>query len=202
MRRYLYFLGAIAFDEPSPRRFEAARSLIIALRETPLSPACRAAVDGLEQQLHMAPALACEHARLFVLGNPTVVAHPYAAYWLEGRLLGDVTIEVARRMQAFGFSVTPDSGLLPDHIVSELEFLALLAEQDTSESREAAQSFITRHMRHWVPGFIDALRQAEPSLHPFYSASVDLLDALMACGVENRIPARAIQRPYHENILN
>lgn len=202
MRSYLYLLGAIAFDEPTASRFEAARSLIIALREQPLRPGCREAVQQLERQLHMAPALASEHAWLFVLGNPTVVAHPYAAYWLEGQLMGESTLSVDRRMQAFGFSVAPDSGLMPDHIVSELEFLALLSEQDTPESRAAAQSFVAGHMHHWVPRFIEALRQADPPLHPFYSASVDLLDALMACGLETRVPAQAVQRPFAPTILN
>ncbi|RLK51077.1 TorA maturation chaperone TorD [Alkalispirillum mobile] len=179
MRNYLYLLGAIIFDAPSPGRFEAARSLTTALRAQDLPAGHAAIVERIDSELTLTPQLACEHSRLFVLGNPDVAAQPYAAYWLEGQLMGECTVNVARHMEAFGFGVDRASGLLPDHIVAELEFLALLSDLETPAARDALEAFNDQHLVRWVPLFTRALRRADPAPHPLYAAAADLLDLLL-----------------------
>jgi TorA maturation chaperone TorD len=179
MRSSLYLLAAVLFDEPRAELRDARRSLIarVAYRSpnqarwvAPLLEISDARLN--EEQLRI------EYARLFVLAQPRVVAQPYGSCWLEPdrQLMGNTTIEVRNMMREHGLAPDAHSGLLPDHIVCELEFMAWLAEQeDTQDTQEV---LLQRHLGIWVPRFLDALDTCEPPR--FYRMAARYLREVLA----------------------
>ena len=98
----------------------------------------------------LADALAEEYTRLFVGPHHH---HPPSEGLArgDGQLLGDRAIEVRLAYQAAGYEPIADSGLLPDHISMELDFVAVLIER---EAAEAAREFVRTHLNAWVPGWV------------------------------------------------
>jgi TorA maturation chaperone TorD len=164
MRTNLYLLAAGLFDQPDHEHTGRLRGLLLEL-------AARLAVDEED--------IAAEYTRLFVLAVPQVAAQPFGSCWLEPErgLMGRTTVEVREMMAAHGLE--PARGLLPDHIVSELEFMAWLsAEEAHADTRETQRHLLNEHLARWVPRFNAALRAARPS--PRFLLAADLLDRLLA----------------------
>lgn len=138
----------------------------------------RRMLESLAHDLDAGQASETEYNRLFVLSFPHAVVQPYGSHWLEQdrRLLGASALEVREMMAAHGLAVREESGLMPDHIVSELEFMAYLASQgDTTLA--AQEQLLDRHLARWVPKFTAALREARPS--SYYQLAADFLDRLI-----------------------
>lgn len=102
-------------------------------------------------------------------GPGAPAAPPYASYYLNnGRLMGPEAVAV-RRFYA-QWQAIPDLGISipPDHIALEFGFLAYLAqraaEAESEDERQAALAasyeFLTRHVRPWLPRFLQALEGA------------------------------------------
>ncbi len=178
-RTALYCLAAGLFDQPDEARNQTILELIRQLAQLPGSSGpWRTLLVGLAQAVQCDLEEAqTEYARLFILSFPEVAAQPYGSYWLEAdhRLFASSTEEVARLMGDHGVVVDPESGLLPDHLVAELEFMAFLADQ--GEATWSAQRRLFDHLARWVPPFLAALRAAAPS--PRYSGAADLLERLL-----------------------
>jgi TorA maturation chaperone TorD len=183
MRSELYLFASGLFNQPTKERLAGLQNLLthtksIAEPDVPW----RETLIALEPELNYNEELETEYSRLFILAVPAVPAQPFGAYWLENDqcLLGDSTLEVKNMMVSHGIEVTQNSGLLPDHIVSELEFMAYLADNDEQETWQTQQQLFVQHIHRWMPQFTEALRAANPAPIAYYRLAADYLDQLIA----------------------
>lgn len=116
-----------------------------------------------------------EYTRLFINGFPRAVAPPYGSVYLEkdGLVFGETTSDVLQFYHQTGFTLKEDLKDLPDHIAHELEFMAILANQEGQASggekiklEEVQMHFFSRFILPWVPVFCH--RIAEQSRSDFY----------------------------------
>lgn len=116
--------------------------------------------------------LQIEYTRLFINGVPHVVAPPYGSVYQDKSLQGPHAEKTRNFYQEHGFDVV-DVTEPPDHIVNQLEFMALLS----SKGEEAAMNeFLQRIFLPWFPKFEARVRQE--AKHPFYSVITQLIDYL------------------------
>lgn len=176
----LYFLASGLFNQPTPARIDDLRRLLNELLQTipqnaPELPILRA----LKPQLHYNEDLETEYSRLFILAFPNLPVQPFASYWLESdhSLMGNSTLEIKNMMAEHGIEVAEHSGLLPDHLVSELEFIAYLASQDDEKARQTQRQLLEQHCACWMPQFIVALNEVNPM--PYYQLAADFLKQLI-----------------------
>ncbi len=126
-----------------------------------------------------------EYHRLFV-GPYRLPAPPYASIYLEpGRILmGPSTLEVLKRYEEAGFRLSPALKELPDHVTTELLFMACLALEEAEAWRrgdaEAAatvlqreRAFLTDHLVRWIPRFSEQILVS--TAEPFYQLLARLL---------------------------
>lgn len=136
--------------------------------------------------------LETEYVRLFVNDFPTLRAPPYESFYQEGRMMGKAAVDSLSIYEEDGLTLQKD-GELPDHIVSQLEYLLFLClgekkaeeEQDAVLSgrfRQRKRSFYERHIMNWVPEFCSRVR-TESSV-PYYRVMARLLKNFLA--LENR----------------
>jgi len=127
------------------------------------------------------PAMAREYTRLFIDAFPHVIAPPYGSIYLEknGLVCGKSTSEVLRFFHETSFPLTEDLKDLPDHIAHELEFMGILAGEESQASgnekiklEEIQMNFLCRLILPWVPTFCEKV--AEHSRSPFYRYLVNL----------------------------
>jgi len=111
-----------------------------------------------------------EHTRLFINAVPSVLAPPYASVYahVDGTLYGPIAEKTKDFYKEKGYSLAQED--LPDHIVYELEFLAILAEQN----QEDCEEFLKTLFLPWFPHFYD--RVLAEGHHPFYPVVVRLID--------------------------
>ena len=129
--------------------------------------------------------LAGEYNRLF---SQSVAVTPYETSYVaadKGVQLG----RLAALMEAFGVRSRGEEHESPDHIGSELEFMAFLCVKEAAhqaetrlEGQEAYQAvrqaqalFVQEHLGLWAPVFAERLRRA--TRHPFYALLADVLPA-------------------------
>jgi len=122
--------------------------------------------------------------RLFV-GPAALVAPPYASAYLEpeGLVMGEVTLRAREVYRRLGL-VSPLEGALPDdHLALELD--ALLAMDRASRAgapEELAllrRSFLTDHLRRWVPSFCSRVAAAPDVPEPLRA-----VQGLLECWLE------------------
>ena len=83
-------------------------------------------------------------------------------------MMQDAADEVRRIYAAFGLSVE-ESGVMPDHIGIELNFLALVDERAGDEDGQRSdwirigQRFLNDHLTKWVPQFTADMEMAADS---------------------------------------
>jgi len=101
-------------------------------------------------------ALAEEFTRLF---EGPVGRHPPLAGLACGddEFLGPRARELIEAYRSADLEPDPTSGLLPDHLSVELDFVATLLER--GQAKDAAE-FVARHMANWVPAWIDGVGAA------------------------------------------
>ncbi|OGP54574.1 MAG: hypothetical protein A2162_10350 [Deltaproteobacteria bacterium RBG_13_52_11b] len=132
------------------------------------------AISGSEEGGQLA--MVREYTRLFIDSCPHVIAPPYGSIYLEkqGRDSAETATEVLHFYHEAGFTVKENLRDLPDHIAHELEFMGLLADQESRASgggrirmEEVQLDFLSRYIIPWVPLFCKKV--TEQSLLPFYS---------------------------------
>ena len=116
--------------------------------------------------------LQVEYTRLFINGVPHVVAPPYGSVYIDKSLQGLHAEKTLRFYRQHGY-VMRDDAELPDHLIHQLEFLAILAEKnDIAASNEFLQTLFLP----WFSRFETRVRQE--AKHPFYSVIAQLIDYL------------------------
>lgn len=112
-----------------------------------------------------------EHTRLFINAIPHVVAAPYASvhYKGDGTLYGIIAEQTKKFYREKGFALAKESDL-PDHIVYELEFLAILANED----HEGQKKFLRSLFTPWFEIFKSKV--LEEAHHPYYRVVMNLID--------------------------
>jgi len=91
---------------------------------------------------------------LFEAGLPQPRCPLLESAWLLNRPAGDVVLENKLFYQNFGLEI--DCRAAPDHLLTQLEFLAWLdhceaaGNGDASSIRRARAEFLERHLAHWV----------------------------------------------------
>lgn len=188
MRAHLYLLGAALFDTPRQENHEAVRALMWrVIYRSPVDARWVAPLLEIADAHQDIEALRSEHTRLFAPGQPSV--QPYGSYWLEGEQsrTGRSAIEVSALMRRHGLDAERHAGLPSDHLVTELEFMAYLADREPLEPTRATQAVLLHdHLALWVPRFTSALRASEPPL--YYRMAAHFLREVIARD-GRRIPA-------------
>ncbi len=127
--------------------------------------------DEKGEQLTMAR----EYTRLFINAFPYVIAPPYGSIYLEkeGVVSVKMTPEVLRFYHEAGFILEENLHDVPDHITHELEFMGILAGEESRASgnekiklEEIQMNFLSRFILPWVPTFCEKV--VEHSHYPFY----------------------------------
>lgn len=187
-------LLARLFDYPDARLVEELRSgelqqelersigavAPLLLRECSLRE--QAAVPELQE-------LAAEYSRLFYFGErdtPLCSLH-------EGEHRGhrmEVMEKVLRYYTHFGLRIASTPNEMPDHLVSELEFLHFLSFQeeryrrhgmDGEAFRRARTDFLCAHPKAWMRGFCE--RIADTTRLPFYQDCARLLAGFLGAAL-------------------
>lgn len=127
--------------------------------------ALASAVDPLE-------ALQVEYTRLFINGVPHVIAPPYGSVYIDKSLQGLHTEKTLQFYTAYGYTLKDDADL-PDHLIHQLEFLSLLADENDATTEA---EFLQTIFLPWFSQFHARVKQE--SKHPFYSVIVQLIDYL------------------------
>ncbi len=91
----------------------------------------------------------------------------------RGLLMGDSALHMAALFQSAGLEAPEEFGACPDHLVLELELLALLYRATTD--REVKQ-FVGDHL-DWIPEMKKKLMECQP--HPFYRSAVEALELFL-----------------------
>jgi TorA maturation chaperone TorD len=114
--------------------------------------------------------LQVEHTRLFINAVPHVAAPPYASVYMDkaGQLYGKLAEKTKEYYRQWGFELVHSENP-PDHIVHELEFLALVHK----ESQEGEETFLIKFFRPWFSIFSD--RVLESAHQPFYQIILRLI---------------------------
>ncbi|WP_363466758.1 TorD/DmsD family molecular chaperone [Halogeometricum borinquense] len=143
---------------------EPTETLISAVNDGALTPLL-GPLDSIE--LHD---LRSEHARLFI-GPAGPPCPPYESVYRDGdgdgfgEVMGPATVAVERWYHSFGVENRPEQADLPDHVVTELEFCAHLAERGLDDRLD---QFLDEHLRRWVVDLCDRVEAETRS--PFYAA--------------------------------
>ncbi|MBU0960241.1 MAG: molecular chaperone TorD family protein [Proteobacteria bacterium] len=114
--------------------------------------------------------LQVEYTRLFINGVPHVVAPPYASVYMDKALQGTFAGNTLAFYREKGFDMDQNADL-PDHLIHELEFLSLLAEEKDFAGEE---KFLTKLFRPWYQKFY--ARVTEEAHHPYFRVVVMLID--------------------------
>lgn len=145
------------------------------------------------EQAEFRDGLDAEYVRLFVNDFPVLCAPPYESFYQEGRVMGKAAVDCRSIYAADGLALQ-EKGELPDHIVSQLEYLLFvcLGEARAAEEgdaalcsmlRERARSFYTHHVMTWVPEFCTRIRTQ--SSVPYYKVMAKLLKKFTAMESRN-----------------
>ncbi|WP_458208019.1 TorD/DmsD family molecular chaperone [Haladaptatus sp. NG-SE-30] len=117
--------------------------------------------------------LRTEYTRLFI-GPAGPPCPPYESVYRDredgdefGPVNGPATVAIRRWYQEFGVHPAPDHSDLPDHIATELEFAAYLADEGVPEQLD---QFLDEHLRAWTDAFLTQVK-AE-TREKFYAALV------------------------------
>lgn len=161
----------------------------------------------LQNVVHDAAALdadewADEHNRLF---EGSVICPVNETAYVR-RDKGAILADIQGFCGAFGFAIAPDVGEKADHMVGELELVAMLlvmladarhrADDEAAQVTEQALSaFAADHLGEWLCAFCERLRQA--ARLPLYRHAADLLEQTWrTVTVRQSLPAPEASAPY------
>lgn len=91
----------------------------------------------------------------------------------QGLVMGDSALHMTELYERLSLEIPEAFRSTPDHLVLELEFLALLYR---SGAREQVGQFIADHL-DWIEALRQAVEKANP--HPFYRNAILLVDSFL-----------------------
>ncbi len=91
----------------------------------------------------------------------------------KGLIMGDCAIHLRDIYRALSLDVPEEFKSTPDHVILELEFLALLYRHGSDEQ---IQRFIDDHL-DWIPDLREAVEQAQPDR--FYRSVIAMIDVFL-----------------------
>ncbi len=130
-------------------------------------------------------ALEAEYLAAFELGRATAAVPLYEGLHRGGQGREGVLEELLRFFEFFDVKLSDSDREFPDHLVTELEFLAWLClqeqearseERDAASFQRAARDFLDRHLAAWLPEFRRKLAATETA----YAQYVPMLEGLVA----------------------
>jgi putative dimethyl sulfoxide reductase chaperone len=113
--------------------------------------------------------LQIDYTRLFITGVPHVLAPPYGSVYIDKSLQGQHTAKTLKFYHDHGFAMAADADL-PDHIIHQLEFLSLLADDN---DQQAEHEFLVNIFLSWFQHFAKKVQCAAG--YPLYPAVVQLI---------------------------
>ncbi len=109
-----------------------------------------------------------DYTRLFINGVPHVIAPPYASVYIDGTLNSTTADKTREYFRKKGFDITTQE--FPDHIVTELDFMALMEDEQEGSSDE----FVRVYFRPWFDKFRDlVVKEAEAN---YIRSAVEVID--------------------------
>ncbi len=114
--------------------------------------------------------LQVEYTRLFITHYPHTVAPPFGSVYMDHALQSKFTEKTASFYKIKNFSLV-DSSIPPDHLVTELEFLALLT---STQDRDGEIQFLNDLFRPWFKRFQQQITSVP--CHPYYRIMIQLID--------------------------
>ncbi|MGC9105982.1 MAG: TorD/DmsD family molecular chaperone [Thermoprotei archaeon] len=90
-------------------------------------------------------ALATEFTRCLINDYGGLKCPPYESWYREGTIYGRVVADLLRLYAQYGLNPERE---MPDHIATELEFVAFLL---FAGQNEVAEEFLARHLLVWAP---------------------------------------------------
>ncbi|MCP4539764.1 MAG: molecular chaperone TorD family protein [Chloroflexi bacterium] len=172
----------------------------IALNEQALGKIADRLLDALEisqDEQQAGQTLEIEYNRLFVgPGRPQVA--PYESVYRDPRgLMGTTMQTVAQRYAQAGLGISSDRHDLPDHVATELGFMAYLAMQEAESNKSEAKTwaeqehaFLRDHLGTWLPHFCQQVQ--ESSRHPFYTALAELTDTFVSLDMQQFVGGTSV----------
>jgi TorA maturation chaperone TorD len=190
-RARAYQLLALGFSPPSVKLDELSAPIAEILRDAnpsllwfALEDRIKALEASIEAQFSDTAFVRAEYHRLFV-GPYSLVVPPYESMYRATApiVMGESTLDVMKQYEQAGFLLSPSYKDLPDHIAAELEFMALLCEEEEAawQSDDLSQAvklssrqetFLRDHLVQWIPDIASKLLASTTS--PFYRALASL----------------------------
>lgn len=179
IRSAIYQIFAIVYEYPDKEMVAEIRSGLIAnrLKEVLVlaDPKMIAGAnwDALCDAGADAEALQIEFTRLFDVGTSGPPCTLYGGEYTGARM--QVMEELVRFYNFFSLSMAEDPHQLPDHLITQLEFLHFLAYreselakagEETDDMQRAERDFIARHPGRWLPKMHEKLQAQNPM--PYY----------------------------------
>jgi len=97
----------------------------------------------------------------------------------KGLIMGDYALHMLELYRQASLEIPEEYRSTPDHLVLELEFLALMYRHASDQQTER---FIGDHL-DWIPELKIAMEKAKP--HPFYRNAVELLHLFLQHEIKN-----------------
>jgi DMSO reductase family type II enzyme chaperone len=211
IRGELYAALGRAFQKPEAASGEDEDgSLVQGLERAALAFNARAlgtTVESLVSALEIAQdqtegalrALEIAYNRLFV-GPGRPEAPPYESFYRDrwGVLMGPSARDVERCYAEAGLALLPDRRDLPDHVATELGFMAYLAAQEAGADDDERETWLERqrlflqdHLSVWLP--LLCRRVKEASRHAFYTALAELSETFVRLDMQGFEPCHEPQ---------
>lgn len=178
---YRFCATSLHYPDPSWLTDEYLESLYLLLNTLEAEEQAQSLNQAIGSSKELLEPLQIEHTRLFINGVPHVAAPPYGSVYIDKSLQGLHAERTLKFYLEHGYRLKDDADL-PDHIVHQLEFLSLLAENDKGE---AESEFLTTLFLPWFRVFRQKV--TEESQHPFYPVIVQLIDFLTKEEIEHGI---------------
>lgn len=128
-------------------------------------------IELLESEDFDLEQLEVDFTALFINGFPLTKAHPFAGWYTgEAIVFGPSDSKLRQFYSRYGVNLDQDQDVPADHIMVELEFLAIMAEkyEQTGEKLYylALQEMMTGYLENWVFKFLDEMEIHAQS--PYY----------------------------------
>ena len=194
-RQAIYTGLARCFQTPQPDLNEQIETMVQALNQLDSQAAPLA---GLVHKNLMSRNtivdLSVDFSKLFI-GPYSLLAPPYGSIYLESerRIMGASTLDVVQFYKKAGLEVAEDHKDAPDHVSTELEFMAFLINEELramakgKEDRflnllDVQKTFLHSHLKLWINPFAQEVKRGAQT--DFYANLADATHIFVAEDVD------------------